>query len=187
MPLERERDDAREQIDQHENGEKDQRTLDVLRSPQLRQSRDPELREPPQNQRKQEQQIDHRRNQRQNNLEQKNVGNRDPAERAVARLCPRCRDVSTPPAACRKSSGSAAGSTRPQFQELPCARWRLRRRESSSRCAGSSASDRYLPQPCRRKIRPCCEARRCATLPPRREPRECSSTNRRRAFRDSGW
>ncbi len=84
--FERERDDAGEQVDQHEDGEEDQRALDVLRRPELRQAREAKLREAPQRQRQQEQQVDHRRNQRQNNLEQENIGNGDPAERAVARL-----------------------------------------------------------------------------------------------------
>ena len=47
--------------------------------------RDAKLREPPESDREQKQKIDDRRDERQQDLEQKNVGNRHPTERAVAR------------------------------------------------------------------------------------------------------
>ncbi len=71
--------------------------------------------------------------QRQQNLEQENVGQSDPAERAVARAAD---GVAMFPDGLQRAKGPAEAlanqSSRP-FRELRSGRWRLRRREFSSR------------------------------------------------------
>src|ERR1700723_686194 len=86
VPFQRKRHDASEQVNQHEERKENQGALHVLQRPQLRQLRDAQLRQAPQRDRKQKEQINQRRDQRQNNLEHHNIGDGEPAQRAVARL-----------------------------------------------------------------------------------------------------
>src|SRR6202034_4255839 len=77
--LQRERDHARQQVDEHENREENQRPLHVLRGPELRQPSKFQLTEPPQRERQQKQQVDHWRNKWEDDLKKKNIRNSDPA------------------------------------------------------------------------------------------------------------
>jgi len=83
--FEGEGDDAGEQVDEHESGEENERANDVVAGPEQGEMRDAELRESPEKNRKQEKKIDDGRDERQQNLKQENVGQSDPAERAVTR------------------------------------------------------------------------------------------------------
>src|ERR1700722_2260147 len=69
VAFQEESDDAGQQINQHENGEENQRTFHVLGGPELGEARDTKLTQTPESNRNQEQQVNDRRNQRQDNLE----------------------------------------------------------------------------------------------------------------------
>ena len=84
LRLEQERERAGQDVDDQEAEEEEDGAFDVCGRPDLRKVRD-FLAERPQNQRAEEHQVDDRRNQRQSELEDENVGQRDPAERAVFR------------------------------------------------------------------------------------------------------
>src|SRR5579863_10316835 len=82
--LEGEGDDAGEQVNEHECREKNERANNVVARPQSRHVSDAELREAPEQNREKKQEVYDRRNQRKQNLEQKDIGQSNPAERAVA-------------------------------------------------------------------------------------------------------
>ena len=82
--LEEECDRARQDVDDQEAEEEEHGALDVSGGPDLRQVRD-FLSERPEQQRAEEHQVDDRRDQWQGKLEDENIWQRDPAERAVFR------------------------------------------------------------------------------------------------------
>src|SRR5258708_25155306 len=85
MPLQRERNNAGQEIDEHETDEEYERALHVGCRVELRQMHEVYERSAVQHERTEKEQINHGREQRQQKLKQKHIGKRNPSQSSILR------------------------------------------------------------------------------------------------------